>query len=58
MDYPEHERTYAAFLWLTKWSIITIVALLIAMAVGFFGGFGIAAILVFVILMIIAYFVA
>ena len=40
MDYPEHEQTYALFLTITKWGIITTTVLLIAMAIGFFGGGG------------------
>ena len=59
MDYPEHEKTYEGFLWLTKWGVISLVALLIAMAAGFYGGFGLfGGILVFVILLLIAFFVA
>jgi len=57
MDYPEHEKTYTNFLWLTKWSIIHLVTLLIAMAAGFFGGFGfIGGLLIFIVLNVIAYF--
>jgi hypothetical protein len=57
MDYAEHERTYANFLWLTKWGIAGNVALLIAMAFGFFGGFGLfGGILIFLILVALAYF--
>lgn len=33
MDYPEHERTYAAFVEMTKWGTIFMVVLLILMAV-------------------------
>ena len=58
MDYAEHERTYASFLWLTKWTIISVVALLLAMMAGFFGGMGLWGILVFAVLMIVAYFLA
>ena len=36
MDYPQHEQTYSMFLLLTKWGILFNVALLLAMAVGFF----------------------
>jgi quinol-cytochrome oxidoreductase complex cytochrome b subunit len=57
MDYPEHERTYEGFLWLTKWSIVAIMTLLIAMAAGFFGGFGlVGGGLVWVVLLVIAFF--
>lgn len=59
MDYPEHEATYSMFLTLTKWGIIGNVALLIAMAVGFFMGGGlIGGTLVFILLMIAAKIVA
>lgn len=40
MDYSEHEKTYSGFLALTKYSTLVLVALLIAMAFGFFGGGG------------------
>lgn len=57
MDYAEHEKTFSDFLWLTKWTTIVIVALLIAMAGGFFGGLGgIGGFFAFVVLMIIAFF--
>lgn len=53
MDYPEHEHTYSMFLWLTKWGILFNVALMIAMAVGFFMGGGfVGGVLTFIILMI------
>ena len=32
MDYAEHEHTYALFLFLTKWTIISTVVLLLLMA--------------------------
>jgi hypothetical protein len=32
MDYAEHERTYATFVGLTKWGIISCVVILILMA--------------------------
>lgn len=55
MDYPEHEQTYSMFLWLTKWCILFNVALLAAMAVGFFMGGGfLGGVLSFIILMIVA----
>ena len=40
MDYVEHRRTYAMFTEATKWGTIVVVALLVAMAVGFFTGAG------------------
>jgi hypothetical protein len=36
MDYAEHERTYGLFLALAKYSSLVCVALLAAMAFGFF----------------------
>ena len=57
MEYGEHEKTYADFLWLTKWSVIFLTALMIAMAAGFFGGFGlIGGTLVLIVLMIVSIF--
>ncbi len=38
MDYSEHEKTYAGFTGLVKWGTIVLVALMIAMAFGFFAG--------------------
>lgn len=59
MDYQEHENTYSMFLWLTKWGILFNVALMIAMAAGFFMGAGfVGGVLIFVILMIVAKIVA
>ena len=55
MDYPQHEHTYSMFLLLTKWGVLFNVALLLAMAVGFFMGGGlVGGTLVFIILMIAA----
>lgn len=51
MDYSEHEKTYSGFLALTKYATLATVALMIAMAFGFFGGGGfISSIILFVIL--------
>lgn len=36
MDYAEHEKTYSLFLAITKYTSLVTVALLIAMAFGFF----------------------
>ena len=59
MDYQEHENTYSMFLWLTKWGILFNVALMIAMAAGFFMGAGfVGGVLIFLILMIVAKIVA
>ena len=41
MDYGEHRRTYSMFLEAAKWGTVVVIAVLVAMAVGFFlsGGF-------------------
>ncbi len=55
MDYPQHENTYSMFLWLTKWGVLFNIALLVAMAVGFFMGGGfIGGVLSFIVLMVVA----
>jgi len=57
MDYPEHEKTYELFLKLSVWTAVFCVALLVAMAFGFFGGGGaIGGTLLFVVLMVASYF--
>lgn len=57
MDYEEHERTYAMFLTGTKWVSAATVSLLIAMAFGFFAGGGLfGGFIVFVLLLILAWF--
>ena len=57
MDYPEHERTYDAFLWLTKWTVAFCIGLLIAMAFGFYAGGGLfGGTLLMILLMIVCYF--
>jgi hypothetical protein len=59
MDYAEHEKTYRRFLWLAKWSVLHTAAILVAMAAGFLGGMGLAGgLLIFIVLMAIAYFLA
>ncbi|MDD9908429.1 MAG: aa3-type cytochrome c oxidase subunit IV [Ahrensia sp.] len=59
MDYKEHEATYSMFLWLTKWGILFNIALLVAMAAGFFMGAGfIGGTLIFIVLMIVAKIIA
>jgi hypothetical protein len=51
MDYAEHEKTYHLFLAGAKWGTLHVVALLVAMAAGFFGGVGlIGSLIVFVVL--------
>ncbi len=59
MDYPEHESTYGMFLSLSKWMVLLNIALLIAMAVGFFMGGGlVGGLLTFIVLMIAAKIIA
>jgi len=57
MNYPEHEKTYKAFISLAKYGSLVCVALLVAMAFGFFtsAGFFSAAILFFVIVGVVGY---
>lgn len=52
MDYPEHAATYGLFVNLAKWGAIVCIALMAAMAFGFFtsAGFISATILFFGIL--------
>lgn len=51
MDYQEHEKTYSFFLELAKYTTIGVVALLIAMAFGFFTSAGfISATIVFLLI--------
>lgn len=40
MDYHEHDKTYSLFLEMTKYGTLAVVALLIAMAFGFFTAAG------------------
>ncbi len=57
MDYPEHERTYHVFLVLARYGAMHIVALLIAMAVGFFTTAGFfTAFVLFVLLSALGYY--
>lgn len=58
IDYVEHEKTYNLFLNITKYSVLGSVALLIAMAFGFFttAGFVSATILFFIICGLGVYF--
>ena len=58
MDYSEHEKTYALFLGLTKYVTLATVALLIAMAFGFFTSAGfISATILFVLLNVVGAFI-
>lgn len=57
MDYPEHERTYDQFIKWSIWTTAFCVALLVAMAFGFFAGGGlIGGTLLFIVLMVACYF--
>jgi hypothetical protein len=55
MDYAEHDKTYSMFIGLAKYGSAVIAALLIAMALGFFGGFGFfSSLIAFVVISIVA----
>ncbi|MGY6708786.1 MAG: aa3-type cytochrome c oxidase subunit IV [Rhizobiaceae bacterium] len=58
MDYQEHEKTYGLFLGITKYVTLVVVALLVAMAFGFFtaAGFISATVLFILICVVGAYF--
>jgi len=52
MDYKEHENTYNMFIAGTKYGSMLLVALLLAMTAGFFGGAGLlGGLFVFIILL-------
>lgn len=52
MDYKEHENTYNMFIAGTKYGSMLLIALLLAMTAGFFGGAGfLGGLLVFIILL-------
>lgn len=51
MDYAEHEKTYSMFLSLAKYGTLACVALMIAMAFGFFTSAGfISATILFILI--------
>lgn len=51
MDYAEHEKTYSMFLALAKYGTLACVALMIAMAFGFFTSAGfISATILFILI--------
>lgn len=53
MDYPEHEKTYDMFVAGAKYGTVILVALMIAMAAGFFTAAGfLGGIVLFVVLSI------
>jgi hypothetical protein len=49
MDYAEHDKTYHRFLGLAKYGSLVCVALLIAMAFGFFVGGFFSALILFIV---------
>ena len=57
MDYAEHERTYELFLAMTKYGVISLVALMIAMAFGFFVGGWFSGLIVFALVCVIGAFI-
>ncbi|PHP66435.1 aa3-type cytochrome c oxidase subunit IV [Zhengella mangrovi] len=57
MDYAEHEKTYSLFLGLAKYGSIACVALLVAMAFGFFTTAGfISSVILYVIVFALGVF--
>lgn len=57
MDYKEHEKTYGMFINGAKYGSAILVALLLAMTAGFFGGAGfLGGLLLFIIFSIIGFF--
>lgn len=58
MDYPEHEKTYQRFLMLARYGAMHIIALLIAMAIGFFTTAGfVTSVIVFILLSALGYYI-
>ncbi|MFQ0815982.1 MFS transporter [Brucella anthropi] len=57
MDYAEHEKTYAGFAGLVKWATVALVALMIAMAFGFFAGGFFSATVLFILVCVAAWFI-
>ncbi|MCJ8055541.1 aa3-type cytochrome c oxidase subunit IV [Shinella curvata] len=58
MDYPEHEKTYNLFVNGAKYGTLFCVALLVAMAAGFFTGAGFfSALLLLIILNVLGFIV-
>ncbi|GGA98825.1 cytochrome c oxidase subunit IV [Brucella endophytica] len=56
MDYAEHEKTYGGFLAVCKWGTVAVVAILAAMAFGFFVGGWFSATILFVLICAAAWF--
>lgn len=57
MDYPEHEKTYSMFLALAKYGALFCVALMAAMAFGFFKAGFFSAVILFVIILAVGGFI-
>ncbi|MGO4437001.1 aa3-type cytochrome c oxidase subunit IV [Rhizobium sp. RAF56] len=58
MDYREHEKTYEMFLAGAKYGSLLIVALMVAMAAGFFGHAGLlGGLLIFIVFSLIGAFI-
>lgn len=58
MDYPEHKQTYNLFLGLIKYGSLHTIALLIAMAFGFFTSAGFfSALILFILISAVGYWV-
>lgn len=58
MDYAEHEKTYRMFLSMTKWGTVAAVAILVSMTVGLLAGGGfISSVIVFVLMMLVAWYI-
>lgn len=55
MDYAEHDLTYGRFLTLAKWGTIACIALVAAMAFGFFVGGFFSGSLLFVLILVAGY---
>ena len=55
MDYSEHNQTYGRFISLAKWGTITCIALMAAMAFGFFAGGFFSGALLFVLILAAGY---
>ncbi len=58
MDYSEHNKTYARFLTMAKWGTIVCVALMASMAFGFFVAGAFSGTLLFIAILVLAYFMA
>lgn len=54
MDYAEHERTYSGFIAMAKYGTLSCVAILIAMAFGFFTAAGfLSSTILFILIMVV-----